>query len=215
MPVEGVTKFRQEFKEMPPIKYNIIRELNLWRNALHREGLIGHDPNRYDGADYGNVSQLLKPYNHPRDKRRFVITGTQTGHLVNLTEKNYTIVAAYYPKENLVFTEGPVKASSESMTHGIIYDLDDSIRFVFHVHCPYIWQRSKELLIPTTSQRVEYGTPEMAEEVERLYKETDLPDLHIFSMGGHEDGIIAFGSTLEDVGSTIAKYLGKDLDLIG
>jgi hypothetical protein len=38
----------------------------------------------------------------------------------------------------------------------------------------------------------------MAQEVERLFRETNLIEMGIFAMGGHEDGVIAFGRTADD-----------------
>ena len=37
----------------------------------------------------------------------------------------------------------------------------------------------------------------MAREVQRLFTSTDVRQERIFVMGGHEDGIVAFGSTLD------------------
>jgi hypothetical protein len=54
---------------------------------------------------------------------------------------------------------------------------------------------------------VEYGTPEMSREVERLFSETDVRRKGIFSMGGHEDGIVAFGQTMEGAGNTLLTAL--------
>ena len=208
---EGIIKFRNEFKEGPPLESRTLRELDSWRRILYQTELIGQTPNKYAGAGYGNVSQILKPYDTPVNKRRFIITGSQTSHLSHLTEKHYPIVLEYYFKKNLVVTEGPMVASSESMTHGSIYDLDDSTRFIFHSHSSYIWKSSKKLEIPTTRETIEYGTPEMVEEVQRLFRDTKIKDLHIFSMGGHEDGIFTFGETSEQAGLVMLKYLARSM----
>ena len=211
---EGMTKFQQLFTKRPPIRYEVIRELNSWRKILYWTKLIGQDHDKYEGAGYGNLSQRLEPYSFPRNKRRFVITGTQTGNLKDLTQEHYTIVLECYPEKNLVVVEGPIEASSESMTHGTIYYLDDSLRFVFHAHSPHIWSCSRILEIPTTRENVEYGTPEMAEEVRILFKNSDVKDKHIFSMGGHENGVITFGRTSEEAGLVMLKYLAKSLRLL-
>ena len=54
--------------------------------------------------------------------------------------------------------------------------------------------------IPITDASVPYGTPAMAAEVARLYATSDMAQRRIFSMGGHEDGIVAFGESAEDSG---------------
>ena len=109
--------------------------------------------------------------------------------------------------------KGKARASSESMTHGMVYDLYEDIRFVFHVHSPEIWGYRNELKIPTTDEKVEYGTPEMAGEVERIYSEAR--DKNIFAMGGHEDGIVSLGKTSDEAGSIILNYLEKAKELDG
>jgi hypothetical protein len=49
----------------------------------------------------------------------------------------------------------------------------------------------------TTSDSVAYGTPEMACEIIRLFKVTDVRSKKIFVMAGHKPGIITFGKNLE------------------
>ncbi len=202
MDTEGVTKYIEDFQESPPVDINSIKELNTWRKILFFKGLIGRKETRYNGKGYGNVSQRV-------NGRSFIITGSQTGHLEDLTAEHYTTIKEYYPEENKVISQGPIKASSESMTHGSIYNADNSIGFVFHVHSPTIWRYAKPLGIPMTRENVEYGTPEMAREVERLFNETNVRKLNIFSMGGHEDGIFSFGKIADIAGSLIFNYLSK------
>ena len=208
---EGVVKFKQHFTEKLPPEYSSIRELNLWRRILFSLKLIGQSPDKYDGFAYGNMSQRIAPYKYPRNKRRFVITGTQTSGIENLTANHFATVLEYYPERNLVVSEGPIEASSEAMTHGAIYDIDDSIRFVFHVHSPLIWSNLERLSIPTTLEKIEYGTPEMAYEVRRLFMDTDVSKRHIFSMAGHKDGIISFGETSDEAGLILLNYFSKSL----
>ena len=43
-----------------------------------------------------------------------------------------------------------------------------------------------------------YGTPEMAYEIVRLFKVSDVRSRQIFAMAGHEGGIVTFGENLED-----------------
>jgi hypothetical protein len=53
-------------------------------------------------------------------------------------------------------------------------------------------------VLPATSKSVAYGTPEMAYEIVRLFKVSDVRSRQIFAMAGHEAGIVAFGRNLED-----------------
>jgi hypothetical protein len=47
--------------------------------------------------------------------------------------------------------------------------------------------------IPTTDAAVAYGTPDMAMEVGRLFRESDLAQVGLFAMAGHEEGLVSFG----------------------
>ena len=203
---EGVIKFTLQFTEAGPVDMQPIAELNKWRTILWQQALIGQDPARYEGYGFGNVSQRIGT-DDARGKRCFIISGTQTGHLPALDSSHYTLVTRYDAASNSVSAAGPIKPSSESLTHGMIYDLDDEIRIVLHVHSPDIWLAADRLGIPVTDSAVPYGTPKMAAEVQRLFNETDVRDQKIFSMGGHEDGIVSFGTTAEEAGDILLRTL--------
>ena len=204
---EGVIKFKLQFSETAPMEMEHLAELNSWRNILWQHALIGQDPNRYEGLGFGNVSQRIGDFSAPRGKRSFIISGTQTGHLPELDNIHYTHVRKYDAASNTVTAEGPIKPSSESLTHGMIYDLDNEIRVVLHVHSPDIWLAAGSLGVPITDTTVPYGTPKMAEEVQRLFNKTDVREKKIFSMGGHEDGVVSFGSTAEEAGAILLRTL--------
>ncbi|HLC70914.1 MAG TPA: class II aldolase/adducin family protein [Candidatus Nanoarchaeia archaeon] len=218
---EGVIKFTPEHRSHK-LHYSKeieqqLAELNSWRRQLFESEVIGCDLSRY-GACYGNVSMRyclpgsieFSPEKIP-GHRAFLITGTQTGKLENLASHHFARVYRYDPSKNKVWSEGPSEPSSESMTHGAVYDLHPDIKYVFHVHSPSLWKAAASFEIPVSSAQVAYGTPEMAAEVKRLFRHSDLPEKKIFSMGGHEDGLIAFGSTAAEVGSLLVDYLQKAL----
>ena len=142
---EGVIKFDLVFKDAAAVQANTLTELNRWRSSLWQQAVIGQDPARYEGCGFGNVSQRIDDFNAPRGKRSFMISGTQTGHLQELDANHYARVKTYNAASNAVSAEGPVKPSSESLTHGMIYDLDNEIRVVLHVHSPDIWLAANRL----------------------------------------------------------------------
>jgi ribulose-5-phosphate 4-epimerase/fuculose-1-phosphate aldolase len=109
----------------------------------------------------------------------------------------------------MVLAEGPIHPSAESLTHGMVYELDESARFVFHAHSPELWRCAQVLDIPTTRESVPYGTPEMAEEVRRLFRDTPVREKLIFAMGGHEDGVITFGRTGAEAGAAMLDHLAR------
>jgi ribulose-5-phosphate 4-epimerase/fuculose-1-phosphate aldolase len=204
---EGVIKFNLVFQDIAAVPANTLTELNRWRGILWQQALIGQDPTRYEGYGFGNVSQRIGDFNALPGMRSFIISGTQTGHLPELDNCHYAHVKTYDAASNTVHAEGPIKPSSESLTHGMIYDLDNEIRIVLHVHSPDIWQAAVRLGIPVTDAAVPYGTPMMAEEVQRLFNETDVQEKKIFSMGGHEDGVVSLGTTAEEAGDILLRTL--------
>jgi ribulose-5-phosphate 4-epimerase/fuculose-1-phosphate aldolase len=209
MEAEGVIKFDLQYRVAQPVAHDELRELNAWRSRLWQLRLIGQDPQRYDGYGFGNVSVRCGPRDAAPGKRTFLISGTQTGALPELDEHHYTQVESYDAGANRVVAKGPVKPSSESLTHGIIYDQDTRIQAVLHVHSPDIWHAASTLGIPVTGTSVPYGTPAMAVEVQRLFRDTDVLHQGIFSMGGHADGVVAFGQAVATAGNTLLAALAQ------
>ena len=186
-----------------------VEALLAWRRLLFQLQLIGCREDKYDGVGYGNLSVRQPPFGQPRKRRRFIITGTQTGHLARLTPNHLSLVKTYCPLTNHVLSTGPMRPSSEAMTHGAVYDLTPTIRAVFHVHSPAIWSLRHQLKLPTTDPNIEYGTPEMADAVNVMARQTPMLDKGAFAMGGHEDGLVTFGQTVEEAGSRLICILAQ------
>ena len=210
---EGVIKFELWFIQTPSLPDEMLREINAWRQMLYINQLIGQDPARYDGYGFGNISQRIGPFDAPSHERRFVITGSQTGGSAVLTGAQYAVVRESHPEQNLIAAEGPILPSSESLTHGTLYALDGDLRFVMHVHSPELWRHASRLGLPVTRPDVLYGSPEMSDEVRRLFRATDVRHRRLFSMGGHEDGLVSFGRTAEEAGAALLNTLARALQL--
>lgn len=209
---EGVTRFQAHHQPepLPPRRFgDLAAQLTAWRSILAGLGGIGQDPARYDGAGYGNVSARIGPFPGQRGARPFLVSGTQTGGLACLTLEQYSLVERHDVAGNAVWSRGPARPSSESMTHGALYDLSPAIRFVLHVHCKAIWSRRAILRLPTTRPGVDYGTVEMAREMRRLAQQTALLDGGVFAMDAHEDGIVAFGRTADEAGGRLLCALAR------
>lgn len=214
---EGVIKFSYDHTEAPfrrDSEIDLVYKLIAWRNLMFETALIGQDPGRYGGAGYGNLSGRLGPFPGERGRRRFIVSGTQTGGKSCVSESDFCVIETYDYRGNSVRSTGPAIPSSESMTHGAIYDLSADVRFVFHAHSPVLWNRAGALRIPVTDANVPYGTPAMTQEVLRLYRSTNLPDCKVLSMGGHKDGIIVFGQTAEEVGCILMVYLARAYEFV-
>ncbi len=209
---EGVIKFEAAHRDQPlepRVHGPLACKLVAWREIMAMTQLVGQDPARYGGAGYGNVSARVGPPSSPRGSRAMLITGTQTGGLARLGLDQFCVVERYDYRRNRVDSVGSIRPSSETMTHGAIYDLSPQIRFVLHAHSPVIWQRAAALRIPTTDPSVAYGTPEMALAVQALWRSAPLSETRILAMGGHEDGIIVFGHTCEEAGQALLSYLAR------
>lgn len=211
--IEGVTKFRVDHRDGGDgiSDRSRHRELVAWRSILFDLGLIGQDPSRYAGAGFGNMSVRVGAPSAPRGRRPFLITGTQTGGVAVLDEQGLCVVEAYDIRANAVRSRGPAHPSSESMTHGAIYDLSPQIRWVVHVHAPVLWRAATRMHLPCTAPGIEYGTPEMAREVWRLYRDTALAEVGVLAMAGHEDGIVAFGATCAEASSRLLERHARAL----
>ena len=212
-PAEGVVKFNLRFTSEAPLPASAVRELEAWRTLMRRLELVGQDPGRYEGFGFGNLSRRLEPWDAPAEKRRFLITGTQTGGLLQLGPQGYAVVTCCRPEENEVVAEGPVRPSAESLTHGSLYGADTSIRWVFHAHSPELWSRAESLGLPVTPEDIPYGTPELARAVRQMMEAPAVRREGILAVGGHEDGIFSFGSTAEEAGKALIGALARALSL--
>lgn len=209
---EGVIKFAFEHRRetLDRSSYlDLVCPLMAWREILALTGLVGQDRDLYEGAGYGNVSIRVGRPGKGLGRRSFLITGTQTSGKRCVSLDDFCLVERYDLGRNRVESVGSVNPSSESLTHGAVYDLGPHIRSVLHAHTPALWGRRRELRLPETAPDVPYGTPAMAREVQRLYREGVLAERRILAMGGHEDGIIAFGKNAEAAGSTLIKWLAR------
>jgi len=209
---EGAIKFYAEHRQ-EPLEHRrfstLACTLIAWREILAKTRLVGQQPGLYGGFGYGNVSARVGAPGAPRERRAFLITGTQTSGKACMALDDFCLVEHCQPRHNRVLSRGNILPSSESMTHGTLYGLGAHLRFIFHAHSPVIWRRARSLRIPTSDPQVAYGTPEMAREVERLWRTSSLADLGILAMGGHQDGIIAFGRDAEEAGQVTLKYLAR------
>lgn len=209
---EGVIKYRLEYRWAPPPEPALVCVLNAWRQVLRALGLIGQDPARYGGLGFGNMSRRLGNPRHAASPH-FLISGTQTGHLRQLGAEHYARVRECHTQNNRILADGPIRPSSEALTHGAIYAAEPELGYVFHVHAPAIWHQAPALGIELTAADVPYGTPEMATEVQRLFSETDVRRSGAFAMGGHEDGVISFGTSAEAAGCIMVSLLARALQL--
>lgn len=195
---EGYIKFDIDWEMAEAPHHALLPELMHWRNEMYALGLIGFYEDFKVG--YGNISV--------KTEDGFIVSGTQTGHIADLEATHYTLVDSYNIEKNALHCVGPVKASSESLTHAAIYECNETIKAVVHVHHKTFWKKAL-YNVPTSPKDIPYGTPEMAKEIFRLYKETSFSENKIMAMEGHDEGIITFGETLEEAAEVVKLYFDQ------
>ena len=199
-PQEGVIRFSLQHTPSAPLTDPVISALSAWHTRLYELGLVGQDPARYGGYAYGNMSARL-------DEETFIISGTQTGGMARLDANHYCVIDSCDIHENRVQSHGPVEPSSECLTHAALYASGPSIAAVTHVHSPGIWNNAGALGLYLTDPTVTYGTPAMARAVAVAIREMSADETGLLCMGGHEDGVIAWGRTVEQASRLVIETL--------
>jgi ribulose-5-phosphate 4-epimerase/fuculose-1-phosphate aldolase len=192
---EGYIKFNLNWEEKDfDFNDKDFLQINSYRNKLYILGLIGAYPN---GIGFGNISIR-------NNKNDFIISGSATGNFRDLSKKHYSLVKDYNIHKNSVLCEGLNKVSSESLTHAAIYETNLDVNAVIHIHHETMWSRYLDDL-PTTDKKAEFGTPEIAMEIKKLANHNS----GIIIMGGHREGIIAYGKSLFEAEEIILNYYNK------
>jgi len=194
MVLDGVIKYSLHHSTCSLVEADI-SALQRWFRVCRQYNLLGQEEHRYGGAAYGNISE--------RFGSGFIITGTQVSGLNSIEKENLCLVTKVDAANNEVFSEGPVKPSSESMTHSTLYEVDPKIQAVIHVHSPELWHRD----LPSTSPEIAYGTPEMAEAVKNMLEDSTVRELGCIRMGGHEDGLLFFAESMEKAGEKVVNIM--------
>ncbi|HEY3383055.1 MAG TPA: class II aldolase/adducin family protein [Vicinamibacterales bacterium] len=196
---EGVVKYTVKHEstriDLPAEMGELLSE----RRRLHALGLIGADA---QGVGYGNLS--IRLYSSPC----FLITCSQSSGLTEVDQRHFAKVTVIDLDKNFLRSIGGRPPSSEALTHAALYQVNGAIRAVAHVHSHRIWSTCRHHL-PTTRDDVLYGTPAMGQEMIRLHKRQALGRQGVVVMGGHQDGVIAFGPTLGEAVGEILKLTSE------
>lgn len=202
---EGVIKYHYQHNSIPiEVPTKVFNQLQAWRSLLFNLELIGQNSQRYGGYSYGNISHRAAWGFEP-----FWITGTQTSHLSTLKNSDYCKVLATELGSNKLVSEGLCYPSSEALTHASVYQSNSQAKAVIHVHCPVIWRQTEALQLVHTTEQLAYGTPAMALAVAAMFKQGVLNEQGVFTMLGHEDGVVAFADSLENAGLLLMRTLSR------
>ena len=196
---EGYIKFTCNWvKEEIHFPEELFLSMGKERSILYQLGLIGMYP---DEIGFGNISVRT-------NGGSFLITGSATGQFPTLNQSHYSMVSESNFGDNSITCKGLTKASAESLTHAAIYRAIPEVGAVVHVHCLWLWEKLLNNY-PTTSGEIEYGTPEMALAVQSLAAKIGMSDENIIVMGGHQEGILAYGTSLEDTTTQIINIFNR------
>ncbi|MDA3952164.1 MAG: class II aldolase/adducin family protein [Bacteroidales bacterium] len=192
---EGYIKFNLSWgKKAFDFKDRDFIQINSCRDKLYKLGLIGAYS---DGIGFGNISIR-------QIRNEFIISGSASGNIKNLLKKHYSLIKDYDILKNNVLCEGLTKASSESLTHAAIYESNKEVNAVIHVHHKNMWNKYLNNL-PTTCEKAEFGTPEIALEIQKLINK----NRGIIIMAGHPEGIVSYGESLVKAEEILLKYFRK------
>jgi ribulose-5-phosphate 4-epimerase/fuculose-1-phosphate aldolase len=183
---EGYVKFIAEHTMSPVIETTHFEELNRARTKLREMGLVGMTSN---GIGFGNLSLRIKG-------DEFLISGTATGALPVLGPEGYCLITSFNVNENRVVSTGPVKPSSETMTHGVIYQSCPNANCVIHIHSRAIFDGMIRDKYPATPETAAYGTPDIALAIGKLVN-YDTGDEGSIVLAGHDEGVIVYAAAVE------------------
>lgn len=126
---EGYIKFNCDWDNSTlSVSEALLRKLNDYRDLLVKRNMIGKI---HDGPGFGNISV--------RYNNGFLISGSDTGHLKTLTKRDIAFVTSVDVQKNKVFCVGETIASSESMSHAVIYNTTNA-NAVIHIHHNHLWK---------------------------------------------------------------------------
>lgn len=194
---EGVVKYSLEFKKTEPISSTCKDKIESIREDMYALNLIGaYD----DGIGFGNISLKMD------NSDKFVITGTQTGHLERLHVEDYSMVERVDFDTFTTYASGACRPSSEAITHACIYALDKKVKAIIHVHNEKLWKYMLEHDYVSTSD-VEYGSLEMTKDIQQIYSSLDALENCSFVMRGHFEGVFVFAKSLQEAQKHLMKIM--------
>jgi ribulose-5-phosphate 4-epimerase/fuculose-1-phosphate aldolase len=195
---EGYVKYTSEHIQAGAISHPLLDALNNARTRLYDLGVIG----MYEsGIGFGNVSIRVTG-------NEFLISGTSTGGIRELTPNEYCLVRSCDIEGNRVRSFGPTQASSESMSHGALYIACPKAASVFHIHSRPIFEGMLRDNLLSTPKDAAYGTPEMARAISAAVAneaKTSGKNYGQIVLAGHDEGVITWGVSVDEALDLVIK----------
>jgi len=182
----GIIKYKCHWHDKPLKPSLELDEIIEWRNLAKKDNYIGISKN---GIGFGNISIKVDD--------GFIISGSATGHLVSGAAKDFALAYNWNIQNNQVWCSGETKASSEALSHAIIYNTLTQVNTILHIHHHQLWKKYYYIL-PSTAVDIEYGTPAMALGIQKLLSNPNN-NSGIILMKGHQNGLISYGESFKNV----------------
>jgi len=202
-PVEREIRFSYErVVSSDPIGPRDVSVITRLRRELYKNNLISTYGAYQKG--YGTLSVRLKEPNH----LYFHITGHATGIYAKPDETKYVRVMSWSTEEMRLSYVGDTDPSSESLLHGLFYQIDPSLHGVVHVLNNKMWTYYGTRL-QTLSSQVEHGTKEELRELQYLYENTDFRNTKIIVMANYRPGLIILGKSAREAVKRTVSYQSR------
>lgn len=200
--LDGYIKFCAIHKPDVAPAHPMLAELDALRTTLFDSGWLGQSP---EGIGFGNISLRANYLQQGVNKDQaqpnaFIITATGTGGARKLGPDGYCLVCDFDLSANSVKSRGPLKPSSESMSHGAIYRAAPSVMCIAHLHSLELYNCLLAAGAPSTPIEAAFGTPHLAMALENLVAKSPLaksPMEVTIIMKGHVPGIIFYAPSLQ------------------
>lgn len=197
---EGYIKFRYKAINDSVPDLSCVEDLIDLRTKLYDLGLIGFK----DGVSFGNLSKRLKA-------NEFIITISNIGRIRILQPEHFATVSFVEINNNYVEYKGKYPPSSETITHFAVYYAFQKANYVVHFHHYQIWEETKNKF-PSTPEDKSYGTVELARAIIDIRSKFKYePSSEIIVLGGHEAGLLVFGTSTKLVLEKIQKVLHNQI----
>lgn len=141
-----------------------------------------------------------------RTRKGFVITGTGF-ELKDIKKENLAEVLGIRTEKDslLVYANGQVVPSKESILHFKIYNLRPKIQAIFHLHDKTTLELADKLNIPVTEKEQPRGSNEQVEEaVKFLISKTGI---NYFILKNH--GLVSLGKNMKEAGKLVESMKRK------
>ena len=184
MEKHGGVKFDTKFIGKTVPDDSRLEELKFWCGEFHRRNFA---------PPYGEFSQGNLSFRLQAGENAFIITGSQVGWKNRLMDEQFVTVRSCDLVKGIVYAEGVMDPSSESMMHFAIYERRSDLQAVFHGHSREVLSCPEKLAIRETREKRPYGSLELVESVLEILNRESFVVLK-------KHGFISMGGTMREAG---------------